>query len=73
MIINIIPVDDLLPHTEMSTCKCGPVIIMESDQIIIRHNSYDERELIEELLIGSCVSVIDKKQWNVITQSDRTA
>lgn len=43
--INIIPLNDLKPHTEDSTCECKPSLIIEEGEMIIVHNSYDGREL----------------------------
>ena len=47
---NILPTNDLKEHTEDSTCECNPKIIFENGEMIIVHNSYDKRELVEETL-----------------------
>jgi len=47
---NILPTNDLKPHTEDSTCECKPKVIIENGEIIIIHNSFDGREHVEELL-----------------------
>jgi len=51
MIWHLLPVDDLEEHLEKSTCKCLPnAEILENGDIIIIHNSFDKREVIENLL-----------------------
>ena len=47
---NILPTNDLKEHTEDSTCECNPKIFFENGEMIIVHNSYDKRELVEETL-----------------------
>jgi hypothetical protein len=47
--INIIPINDLEEHEEFSTCKCCPSLIIENGEMIILHNSFDKREIIELL------------------------
>jgi len=49
MAIHIIPVNDLKEHEENSTCECQPTLIMENGEMIFVHNSYDGRELYEEI------------------------
>lgn len=49
MAIHIIPVNDLKEHEELSTCNCQPTLIMENEEMIFVHNSYDGRELDEEI------------------------
>lgn len=50
MIQHVLPVNDLKEHTMSSTCECNPkVIIEESGDLTISHNSYDGREIIEEV------------------------
>lgn len=50
MILHIIPLNDLEEHEESSTCKCDPSAQIVNEEIIITHNSFDRRELIEKLL-----------------------
>ena len=45
--INIIPINDIKQHVESSTCDCCPKLIMEDSEMILVHNSFDGRELIE--------------------------
>jgi len=47
---NILPINDLKEHSEDSTCECKPKVIYANGEMIIVHNSFDEREFIEELL-----------------------
>jgi len=45
MILHIIPINDLKEHTEESMCECEPEVeIIESGDIMIIHNAYDDRE-----------------------------
>jgi hypothetical protein len=51
MIWHILPNNDLEEHLESSTCKCLPTSeVLENGDILITHNSFDKRELIEKLL-----------------------
>lgn len=45
--INILPNNDLKPHTEDSTCECKPNVLEQNGEMIVVHNSYDKRELTE--------------------------
>ena len=50
MIWHLLPIDDLEEHLENSTCKCLPNSeILENGDIMITHNSFDKREVIERL------------------------
>jgi hypothetical protein len=45
---HILPTNDLREHEELSTCKCVPrVDVQENGDILIIHNSFDGREVIE--------------------------
>jgi len=46
---NVIPMDDLRKHELSGDCECNPKIVEESGQLIIVHNSYDKREIVERL------------------------
>ena len=50
MAFHLVPVNDLKEHDLESTCECCPKLIMVDDEMIFAHNSYDGRELVEELL-----------------------
>ncbi len=45
---NIIPINDNKDHVEGSACPCCPFVREDNGEIIIIHNSYDGRELIEQ-------------------------
>lgn len=47
---NILPVNDIKPHIEDSTCECKPKVIFENGEMIVVHNSYDGREYKEQLI-----------------------
>jgi hypothetical protein len=48
---HILPIDDLEEHLEKSICKCSPKSeILENGDILIIHNSFDQREQIEKLI-----------------------
>lgn len=48
--INVIPINDLKEHSEDTTCKCKPKLILENGEMILIHNSYDGRELVGNLI-----------------------
>lgn len=51
MIWHILPINDIKEHDELSTCHCKPISeILENGDIMITHNSFDGRELMENLL-----------------------
>lgn len=45
--ISVIPVGDIEPHEESTTCKCEPKVIYENGEMIVVHNSFDGREGLE--------------------------
>lgn len=44
---HVLPTNDLEPHEENTTCKCGPKVVYEDGEMIVIHNSFDGREGIE--------------------------
>lgn len=48
--INVLPNNDIKPHTEDTTCECHPAIIFENGEMIVVHNAFDRRERKEELV-----------------------
>lgn len=44
---HILPVNDIKEHEEESTCHCCPSLIEESGEMILVHNAFDQRELLE--------------------------
>lgn len=49
MAINVYPINDIQEHILDSTCPCNPNVTIQHGEIIICHNSYDRREIIEEV------------------------
>lgn len=50
MIWHILPINDLKEHEELSSCECNPKMeVLEDGDLMIIHNSYDKREIIERL------------------------
>lgn len=48
--IVVVPIGDSNNHDDYSTtCKCNPNVVIENNEIIIIHNSFDGREGIEWL------------------------
>ena len=50
MIIHILPVNDLKPHEEEGTaCQCEPKIEFVEGEMLVIHNAFDHREVIEQV------------------------
>ena len=47
MSIHVLPVNDIKEHVEETTCPCEPEVIVVNGEMIIAHNAYDGRELLE--------------------------
>lgn len=48
---HVTPINDVEQHMESSTCNCNPKSeILENGDIMITHNSFDGRKLIERLI-----------------------
>jgi len=47
-IFNILPVGDLKKHIETGDCGCKPDIEILEDRVLIKHNSFGGREVVEE-------------------------
>jgi len=47
-IINILPLDDLYEHIATEMCECNPRVETINNSLLIIHNSYDLREIVEE-------------------------
>ncbi len=53
MIWHVLPNNDLEEHVEKSVCHCFPRSeVLENGDILIVHNSFDKREIIENILDG---------------------
>lgn len=46
---HVLQINDIKEHEEASTCQCDPKVMHEDGDMIIVHNSYDGRELFEEI------------------------
>ena len=50
MVIHVLPVNDLEPHDEEgTTCKCEPRVEFVEGGMLVVHNSFDGREMIEQV------------------------
>ena len=47
-IIHVLPIDDLKPHEESSTCECEPRVEIVEGGMLVVHNSWDGREWVEK-------------------------
>lgn len=51
MIIHILPINDLEPHDEEgTTCKCEPRVEFAEGGMLVIHNAFDNREIIEQVI-----------------------
>lgn len=46
---HILPTNDIKEHTEETTCECEPRIEIVNGDMLIIHNAYDNREIIEKV------------------------
>lgn len=45
---HVLPINDLGTHEESTVCKCEPKLeILENGDMMVTHNAFDGRELIE--------------------------
>ena len=49
MAIHAYPLNDLQEHILESTCPCKPTVTIQNGEMIICHNSFVGREIIEQL------------------------
>lgn len=47
-VYHVLPVNDLKEHEESENCNCGPETEYYENGMVIIHNSYDGREIVEE-------------------------
>jgi hypothetical protein len=47
--INVMPLNDLQEHYEHTHCPCNPRVEVIGASLLIVHNSYDHREIAEQL------------------------
>jgi hypothetical protein len=65
--IQIIPCNDTKEHEQTQWCECNPNFEMVNNILIVTHNAYDLREVIElanEILNNNNT----KDTWEIITQ-----
>ncbi len=69
MILHVIPINDIKEHVVESICSCNPKLIKENNSYIYNHNSYDNREAIEQAceIVGGKYSCPDKK-WAIFEE-----
>ena len=47
---HVTPTNDLFPHNEIGTlCDCKPEVEFVEDRIVVTHNAWDGRDLIDEV------------------------
>jgi hypothetical protein len=47
---HVYPCNDIKDHDiESTTCECGPNVIFEEGSMIVLHNSFDNREVMEQV------------------------
>lgn len=49
MTYHVLPINDLKEHEELSTCDCQPKVEFVDGNMLVIHNSYDGREIIEQV------------------------
>jgi hypothetical protein len=49
-IYHVLPVDDTEQHSESYKCHCNPEVRNEGLNMLVIHNSFDGREIIEEAI-----------------------
>lgn len=50
-IYHILPIDDIKEHEESSLCECSPTVeVYTNGNVLIIHNSFDRREVVEDAL-----------------------
>ena len=65
--ISVLPVNDIMPHDEFeTTCPCGPELEIINGEMLLTHNSFDGRELLERkcsMKFRKKPIVIEAVQW----------
>ena len=61
--INTLPVRDILEHSLGTRCICGPNVSSRFNTLIVIHNAFDKREMLEELMMGLDVDGGDSDSW----------
>jgi len=48
--LHVFPVNDLRPHADSGyDCECQPSVKLEGDSVLVVHNAFDGRDIIEEI------------------------
>lgn len=66
--VQIVPIDDSKPHHLNQYCDCKPVVEFVNGVKIVRHNSYDLREIIEEANAILRNPQTNYDNWEIIPQ-----
>lgn len=48
--VNVLPVDDVRLHIESAECPCEPMVEVIGANLLIIHNAFDHREIIEQAI-----------------------
>lgn len=49
MLLHILPINDIKPHEDTTTCHCNPSVeVTDSGDMMVIHNSFDGRENYEK-------------------------
>ncbi len=64
MVQHVLPINDSDTHEEATTCHCQPKVLNENGNIIVVHNSFDGRELVEEF--NSILEIKNRVQYDLI-------
>ncbi len=59
MIFHIVPLNDTKEHKESSTCSCEPEVKTVEGNMLVIHNAFDLREIVEEA--NEILKTYDKK------------
>jgi hypothetical protein len=46
--LDVIPLDDLWPHIDGAKCPCDPTVEVIGASLLVIHNSFDHREIVEQ-------------------------
>ena len=61
--IHTIPVRDTLEHSMSTRCDCRPKVSVKHSTLIITHNSFDNREVVEDMLEGLDINTTGEDAW----------
>lgn len=54
--VNVYPLDDIGEHVLDVSCSCGPSVEVIGAHLLIVHNAFDHREIIEQ-----AIEILNKK------------